>query len=136
MAETTSSASIAPAPAIEKPGTGALVAAGRRRRRYSVLTRHDKLILTLMVGVPLAFDLALIWAPALWALQAADQTFAKLRVIAPNPLPASTADVGAAMLANEAFLRSSLDQAIASLSADGTIQAILNSNKFPAVSLK
>ena len=65
MAETTSSASIAPAPAIEKPGTGALVAAGRRRRRYSVLTRHDKLILTLMVGVPLAFDLALIWAPAL-----------------------------------------------------------------------
>jgi multiple sugar transport system permease protein len=64
VAETTSSASAAPAPAIEKPGAGARVVARRPRRRYSVLTRHDKLILTLMVGIPLAFDLALIWGPA------------------------------------------------------------------------
>jgi multiple sugar transport system permease protein len=41
------------------------VAAGRRRRRYSVLTRVDKRILFLMVGVPLALDLLLIWFPAL-----------------------------------------------------------------------
>jgi polar amino acid transport system substrate-binding protein len=79
---------------------------------------------------------ALVWGPSLWALQMNDQTFAKLRLIAPAPLPASTADVGAAMLANEAFLRSSVDKAIASLSEDGTIQAILSSNKFPAVAVK
>ena len=43
----------------------AVLAAVRRRRRYSVLTRHDKLILGLMVGVPLGLDLLLIWGPAL-----------------------------------------------------------------------
>lgn len=35
----------------------------RRRRRYSLLTRRDKLVLGLMVGIPLIFDLALIWGP-------------------------------------------------------------------------
>ena len=35
----------------------------RRRRRYSLLTRQDKLVLGLMVGIPLFFDLALIWGP-------------------------------------------------------------------------
>ena len=64
MAETTSTTSVAPAPAVIKPGTGALVAAGRPRRRYSLLTRHDKLLLTLMVGIPLLLDLILIWGPA------------------------------------------------------------------------
>jgi multiple sugar transport system permease protein len=38
---------------------------GRIRRRYSVLTARDKLILGLMVGVPLFCDLALIWGPAI-----------------------------------------------------------------------
>jgi ABC-type sugar transport system permease subunit len=52
---------VTPAPA----AAGAGLAARRRRRRYSLLTRHDKLLLALMVGVPLALDLALIWAPAL-----------------------------------------------------------------------
>ena len=79
---------------------------------------------------------ALVWGPSLWALQMSDQAIAKLRVIAPAPLPVSTADVGAAMLANEAFLRSSVDQAIASLTADGTIKAILDTNKFPAEPVK
>ncbi len=37
----------------------------RARRRYSLLTRRDKLILGLMVGIPLFFDLALIWGPAI-----------------------------------------------------------------------
>ena len=36
-----------------------------RRRRHTLLTRQDRLILTLIVGIPLAFDLALIWGPAL-----------------------------------------------------------------------
>jgi ABC-type sugar transport system permease subunit len=35
-----------------------------RRRRYSLLTRRDKILLFLMVSIPLFFDLALIWGPA------------------------------------------------------------------------
>jgi multiple sugar transport system permease protein len=43
-----------------------VVAVARRaRRRYSLLTRRDKLVLTLMVVIPLFFDLALIWGPAI-----------------------------------------------------------------------
>jgi ABC-type sugar transport system permease subunit len=54
----------APVPA--STGTGAAArAAGRRRRRYSLLSRHDKLMLSLMVGVPLALDLLLIWLPTM-----------------------------------------------------------------------
>ena len=79
---------------------------------------------------------ALVWGPALWALQRSDPAFAGVRVIAPSPLAAAVADVGAAVLANESFLRSNVDQAIASLIADGTIQAILDSNKFPATAVK
>ena len=75
---------------------------------------------------------ALVWAPSLWSLQASDPEIAKLNIIAPAPAPVSTVDIGAALLANEAFLRSSVDQAIASLVADGTIQTILNNHKFPA----
>jgi multiple sugar transport system permease protein len=37
----------------------------RRRRRYSVLTGHDKVLLGVMVGLPLALDLLLIWGPTL-----------------------------------------------------------------------
>lgn len=40
-------------------------ALGTVRRRYSLLTGRDKLILGLMVGIPLFFDLALIWGPAI-----------------------------------------------------------------------
>ena len=51
--------SLPPAP----DGVGELVVHRRKRRRYSVLTRRDKLILGLMVGIPLALDLMLIWGP-------------------------------------------------------------------------
>jgi multiple sugar transport system permease protein len=56
-----SSTSAPPAPTTDT-GAGA---AGRRRRRYSVLTGHDKILLGLMVGVPLSLDLLLIWMPTL-----------------------------------------------------------------------
>jgi multiple sugar transport system permease protein len=42
---------------------GVAVSEPRRRRRYSLLTGRDKAVLALMVGVPLFFDLALIWGP-------------------------------------------------------------------------
>jgi ABC-type sugar transport system permease subunit len=44
-------------------GTGATAVTGRIRRRYSLLTGRDKLVLGLMVGIPLLFDFALIWGP-------------------------------------------------------------------------
>jgi polar amino acid transport system substrate-binding protein len=80
--------------------------------------------------------IALVWGPTLWALQRGDAGYAKLRLLSPSPLPAASADVGAAVLANESFLRSNVDRAIAALTSDGTIQAILDGNKFPASAVK
>jgi ABC-type sugar transport system permease subunit len=37
----------------------------RVRSRFTLLTRRDKITLALMVGVPLLFDLALIWGPTI-----------------------------------------------------------------------
>jgi polar amino acid transport system substrate-binding protein len=79
---------------------------------------------------------ALVWAPSFWSLKESDPEIGKLRMIVPAPLPVSTVDIGAALLANETFLRSNVDQAIASLVADGTIQSILTSHKFPAAPAK
>jgi len=42
---------------------GATAVSGRVRRRYSLLTRRDKLILALMVGIPLLLDVIFIWGP-------------------------------------------------------------------------
>jgi polar amino acid transport system substrate-binding protein len=75
---------------------------------------------------------ALVWAPALWALRKKEPAFAKSREIQPAPLPVSTADVGAILLSKQSFLRSSIDQAIASLTKDGTIAGILRQADFPA----
>jgi multiple sugar transport system permease protein len=44
--------------------SGAVASRGRRRR-YSLLSRRDKLILGLMVGIPLIIDLVFIWGPAI-----------------------------------------------------------------------
>jgi polar amino acid transport system substrate-binding protein len=79
---------------------------------------------------------ALVWGPSFWGLQKADPAFAKLRIIAPKPLPVSGMDVGAVLLARETFLRANLDQAIAALTADGTIDAILKSFGFPAAPVR
>jgi multiple sugar transport system permease protein len=56
---------LAPAPAAA--GAGAATTA-KRRRRYSVLTRRDKLVLTLMVTIPLGVFLTLIWAMTLMSI--------------------------------------------------------------------
>ncbi len=46
---------------------------------------------------------ALVWGPALWALQRSASALAGVRGISPAPLPTVTADVGAALLANDPF---------------------------------
>jgi len=53
---------LAPAPA--SAGAGVL-ATKKRKRRYSLLNRRDKVLLSLMVGIPLAIFLLLIWAMTL-----------------------------------------------------------------------
>ncbi len=62
MANTTTN--LAPARTPKASEAGALVAT-RRRRRYTLLTRHDKILIALMVGVPLTLDVLLIWGPTL-----------------------------------------------------------------------
>jgi multiple sugar transport system permease protein len=53
---------LAPAPATAGAGVPTSV---KRRRRYSLLNRRDKLLLTLMVAIPLAIFVVLIWAMTL-----------------------------------------------------------------------
>ena len=75
---------------------------------------------------------ALVWGPSFSALVKANPQLASLRTIALDPLPASKVPVGAVLLSTETFLRSSVDQAIESLIADGTIAGILAERGFPA----
>lgn len=77
-------------------------------------------------------DVALVWATSLWAKQREEPAYADLHVIDPNPLPPTTLGVGALMLADETFLRTAVDEAIAALSEDGTIAGILEKYGFPA----
>lgn len=79
-----------------------------------------------------SIDVALVWAPSLWGKQRSDPAYAKLHTIDPNPLPPTALGVGAVVLADQKFLRSAIDEAIAALTADGTLGGILESFKFPA----
>jgi multiple sugar transport system permease protein/raffinose/stachyose/melibiose transport system permease protein len=54
---------LAPAPA--PTGAGAIASGPQKRRRYSILTRRDKIVLLLMVGIPVALDVTFIWLPTL-----------------------------------------------------------------------
>jgi len=77
-------------------------------------------------------DVALVWAPTLWAKRREDPAYAEARVIEPRPLPPTTLGVGALLLSDETFLRTAIDEAIAALREDGTIAAILEDFDFPA----
>src|SRR3954452_12952183 len=37
----------------------------RRRRRYSLLTRQDKIVLGLAVGIPAVIHISLVWVPTI-----------------------------------------------------------------------
>jgi multiple sugar transport system permease protein len=58
-------APVVPAEEAGTPGVAVSAPPAPARSRFSLLTRRDKLTLGLMVGVPLLFDLALIWGPTL-----------------------------------------------------------------------
>jgi len=53
--------SLAPAPG--PTGAGVAASGGTGKRRYSVLTRRDKVTLFLMVGIPTALTIGFIWLP-------------------------------------------------------------------------
>ena len=76
---------------------------------------------------------ALVWGPSFWALQTA-RSLARQVCASSRPSRCRIARSTSARrcLPSETFLRSNIDQAIASLTADGSIQAILDSEKFPA----
>ena len=77
-------------------------------------------------------DVALVWAADFWLRQKADTAYANLHLIDSDPLPPTTLGVGALVLQQNTFLRSAIDQAIAALISDGTIQSIIDRHKFPA----
>jgi multiple sugar transport system permease protein len=47
------------------PAGGADVVAPRKRRRYSLLTRRDKVVMSLMVGIPTVLFITFVWLPAI-----------------------------------------------------------------------
>ena len=47
------------------PAGGADVVVPRRRRRYSLLTRGDKITMALMVGIPTVLFITFVWLPAI-----------------------------------------------------------------------
>lgn len=77
-------------------------------------------------------DVALVWGPSFWAAQRQNPEFAELQIIEPDPMPPTRLGVGAIMLSNQTFLRAAVDEAIAALTSDGTLQAILDDYAFPA----
>jgi polar amino acid transport system substrate-binding protein len=91
---------------------------------------NDQALDALLAGT---IDVALVWAPSLWERRRADPAgTAGLHVIDPAPLPPTTLGVGALMLSDQTFLRTAVDEAIAALTADGTIAGILEKYDFPA----
>jgi polar amino acid transport system substrate-binding protein len=103
------------------------VPAGQRWDKYPMASDEAALRAVTTGGI----GAALVWAPALWALRKKEPAFVQLHDIRPTPLPVSTADVGAILLSKQSFLRSNIDQAIASLTKDGTIAGILKQAGFP-----
>jgi polar amino acid transport system substrate-binding protein len=77
-------------------------------------------------------DVGLVWGPSFWDVQQHDPAYAAFHIIDSKPLPPTTLGVGALLLKQNTFLRSSIDQAINALIADGTIKGIIDKYKYPA----
>jgi multiple sugar transport system permease protein len=54
-----------PARPVSTTGGAGVAVPGRRRKRFSLLTRRDRVVLAVMVGIPLFLDIGLIWGPAI-----------------------------------------------------------------------
>lgn len=78
-------------------------------------------------------DVAVVWGPSFWDKQQHDPAYAALHIIDSTPIPPTRLGVGGLLLKQNAFMRTQIDQAIAALIADGTIQAIVDKYKYPAL---
>lgn len=54
-----------PARPVLPNGAAGVASPGRKRSRFTLLTRRDRAILALMVGIPLLLDLVFIWGPTI-----------------------------------------------------------------------
>jgi multiple sugar transport system permease protein len=54
--------------AVSHVSTSPVTTQRRRRRRLRTLTRKDKLVVVLMLGIPIIVDIAFIWGPALTSI--------------------------------------------------------------------
>jgi len=89
---------------------------------------------------PRAFDLLasgriqtlVVWEPWWWAARQSRPELADLHVVVAPTISEPPIGVGAALTADRTFIRSTLDDAIAALRTDGSIQAILDSLGYPA----
>lgn len=75
---------------------------------------------------------ALVWGPSFDRLARTNPAYASLKLVPLDPVSVPDIPVGAVLLSNDTFLRSTIDEAIAALVADGTIATILADRHFPA----
>src|SRR5690606_21218031 len=68
----------------------------------------------------------LLWQPSLLELAESDPSVADLRIISLDPVQTPSVPAGAPVTTRDTFLRTQIDQAIAELSNDGTIDPVLS----------
>ena len=66
-----------------------------------------------------------MWEPWLWTLTRNDPSLESLSVFAPRWLSEPAVGVGGLLLADDVFLRTSIDEAITALEADGILTEIV-----------
>jgi polar amino acid transport system substrate-binding protein len=74
----------------------------------------------------------IVWEPWLWSLRATHPELTDVHEVIAPTISEPAVGVGAVLTADRTFVRSVLDEAIAALRADGTIQDILDTLGFPA----
>lgn len=98
------------------------------RWRRAPVGRPERAFDALLDGTVAAL---IVWEPWWWALRQTRQDLTVLHVLEAPEVSEPWIGVGAITLADRAFVRDNVDQAVAALSADGTIQEILDSFDFP-----
>lgn len=76
-------------------------------------------------------DAAVLYGPALAHLQRTFDQFAEIRSVPMAPMPVPPSPLGVAVLGQDAFLRSAIDSAIASLTDQGRLDEILREHGLP-----
>lgn len=75
---------------------------------------------------------ALVWEPSFWELRLRDPDYRDLYVITPEQISEPAIGVGAILMFDNTFARTTIDEAITALAEDGIIEETLLSFDFPA----